>query len=121
MRETPYDRYLQLAIPTSGKKLLSIEDINALPDGEVLIGLYPMDPKESLYKIVRRQHHDRISTYAVPHHIYKEQPAKWHYEVTGAGKYELGSTSSHIRLWRLTAPVEPAEEHGDEVWATMLI
>jgi hypothetical protein len=121
MNDTLYDKIIQLEVPVTGKELLTLEDVNSLPEGEVVIGLYPTDPKESLYIIKRVQHHDRISTYAVPHHIYIEQPAKWQYEVSGYGQYQLGTGLDEIRLWLPPEPVEPPVEDGDEVWVTMLL
>jgi hypothetical protein len=120
MNETKFDRYIQLAAPVLGQNLLVIEDIDALPDDTIVLGLFPMAPKESLYQIVRRQHHDRISTYAVPYNIYKPQPAKWQYEITGYGQYTLGNGPEDIRLWIPPEPVEPIDEGGDVVWATMI-
>jgi hypothetical protein len=106
-------------VPT--QKLLTIDDINHLPEGTIALGHFPGFPEASLYIIKRIAHHDRISTYAIPYHEYKEQPAIWPYEITGYGQYELGNTPADIRLWIPPEPVEPEDEGGDEVWATMLV
>lgn len=121
MDDTLYDKIIQLTAPILGREILTLEDVNSLPDGTVVIGLYPTDPKEQLFEIKRVQHHDRISIYAAPHNIYKSQPARWRYEISGAGPHKLGKGLEDVRLWVVPEPVEPPVEGGDEVWATMLL
>lgn len=108
-----------VSIPT--QKILTIEDVNRLPEGTRLLGFFPGFPEAQIYTLKRIAQHDRISTYAVPYHDYKEQPATWPYEITGYGQHQLGNDEAHIRLWIPPEPVEPEDEGGDEVWATMLI
>jgi hypothetical protein len=106
-------------IPT--QKILTVDDINNLPEGIQMLGFFPGHPEAHMYVLKRIAHHDRVSTYAIPHHDYKEQPALWPYEITGYGQHQLGNDAAHIRLWIPPEPVEPEDEGGDEVWATMLV